>query len=153
MDSIDHKILRELQLDGRLSNQELAQHVNLSPSPCLRRVRMLEQQGIIKGYTAIVDQQALGLPITVFIRITLERHDTRTVAEFERRIRDIDEIMDCFLMTGQRDYLMRVVASGLEGYERFVREVIHTIPGIASIDTSFAYGVVKHAMALPARRE
>ncbi|MFU8877352.1 MAG: Lrp/AsnC family transcriptional regulator [Wenzhouxiangellaceae bacterium] len=151
MDKIDRKILRELQLDGRLSNQELAQRVNLSPSPCLRRVRMLEELGILKGYTAIVDQQAVGLPITVFIRITLERHDTDTVAEFERRIRDIDEIMDCFLMTGQRDYLMRVVASGLEGYERFVREVIHTIPGIGSIDTSFAYGVVKHAMALPER--
>lgn len=149
MDNIDRKILRCLQLDGRLSNQELAQQVNLSPSPCLRRVRMLEERGIIKGYTAMVDQQAVGLPITVFIRITLERHDTATVAEFERSIRDIDEIMDCFLMTGQRDYLMRVVASGLESYERFVREVIHTIPGIASIDTSFAYGVVKHAMALP----
>lgn len=151
MDRKDHQILRELQLDGRLSNQELAQRVNLSPSPCLRRVRQLEHSGMIRGYTAIVDQQAYGYPITVFIRITLERHDTETVAEFERGIRDIDEIMDCFLMTGQRDYLLRVVASSLEGYERFIREVIHTIPGIGSIDTSFAYGVVKHARALPVR--
>lgn len=151
MDKKDYQILRELQLDGRLSNQELAQRVNLSPSPCLRRVRQLERSGMIRGYTAIVDQQAFGYPITVFIRITLERHDTETVSEFERRIRDIDEIMDCFLMTGQRDYLLRVVASSLEGYERFIREVIHTIPGIGSIDTSFAYGVVKRARALPAR--
>lgn len=152
MDKKDLQILNQLQLDARLSNHELAQRVNLSPSPCLRRVRQLERAGVIRGYTAIVDQQALGLPITVFIRIALERHDTATVGEFERRIRDIDEIMDCFLMTGQRDYLLRVVASSLEGYERFIREVIHTIPGIASIDTSFAYGVVKHALALPERR-
>jgi len=152
MDKKDFQILHQLQLDARLSNHELAQRVNLSPSPCLRRVRQLEQSGVIRGYTAIVDQQAFGLPITVFIRIALERHDTATVGEFERRIRDIDEIMDCFLMTGQRDYLLRVVASSLEGYERFIREVIHTIPGIASIDTSFAYGVVKHALALPERR-
>lgn len=151
MDKKDIQIVRELQLDGRLSNQELAERVRLSPSPCLRRVRQLESSGVIRGYTAIVDQAALGYPITVFIRITLERHDTTTVAEFERRVGAIDEILDCFLMTGQRDYLMRVVASSLEGYERFIRDVIHTIPGIGSIDTSFAYGVVKQARALPAR--
>jgi DNA-binding Lrp family transcriptional regulator len=151
LDRKDLQILHELQLDARLSNQELAQRVNLSPSPCLRRVRQLERSGMIRGYTAIVDQQAYGLPITVFIRIALERHDTTTVSEFERRVRAIDEIMDCFLMTGQRDYLLRVVAESLEGYERFIRDVVHTIPGIASIDTSFAYGVVKHALALPRR--
>ncbi|MDT8410325.1 MAG: Lrp/AsnC family transcriptional regulator [Wenzhouxiangellaceae bacterium] len=151
MDKKDLQILQQLQLDARLSNQELAQRVKLSPSPCLRRVRALESSGVIQGYTAIVDQKACGLPITVFIRIALERHDTATVEEFERRIRDIDEIMDCFLMTGQRDYLLRVVAASLEGYEHFIRDVIHTIPGIASIDTSFAYGVVKHALALPTR--
>jgi len=151
LDRKDLQILHELQLDARLSNQELAQRVNLSPSPCLRRVRQLEHSGMIRGYTAIVDQQAYGLPITVFIRIALERHDTATVSEFERRVRAIDEIMDCFLMTGQRDYLLRVVADSLEGYERFIRDVVHTIPGIASIDTSFAYGVVKHALALPRR--
>lgn len=151
LDRKDLQILHELQLNARLSNQELAQRVNLSPSPCLRRVRQLEHSGMIRGYTAIVDQQAYGLPITVFIRVALERHDTATVSEFERRVRAIDEIMDCFLMTGQRDYLLRVVADSLEGYERFIRDVVHTIPGIASIDTSFAYGVVKHALALPRR--
>ncbi|WP_104204048.1 Lrp/AsnC family transcriptional regulator [Billgrantia saliphila] len=149
MDKIDRKILHELQLNGRLSNQELAQRVNLSPSPCLRRVRRLEQEGLIRGYTALVDQKAYGYPITVFTRITLERHDTETVQKFESRVKEIDEIVDCFLMTGQRDYLLRVVATSLEGYERFVRDTLHTIPGIGSIDTSFAYGVVKHAPALP----
>ncbi|MBY6203641.1 Lrp/AsnC family transcriptional regulator [Halomonas denitrificans] len=151
MDKKDLQIAHELQLSGRLSNQELAERVSLSPSPCLRRVRQLEARGVIRGYTAIVDQSALGYPITVFVRIALQRHDTRTVAEFERRVRAIEEILDCFLMTGQRDYLMRVVARSLEGYERFIRDVIHTIPGIGSIDTSFAYGVVKQARALPAR--
>ena len=152
MDRMDYSILRELQLDGRLSNQELAERVRLTPSPCLRRVRMLEERGVIRGYTAIVDPKALGYPITVFVRITLAKHDTATVAEFEHRVRDIDEIMDCFLMTGQRDYLMRVIATSLEGYERFIRDVIHQIPGIGSIDTSFAYGTVKHAMTLPERQ-
>ena len=151
MDKKDLLILHELQQDGRLSNQDLAARVNLSPSPCLRRVRQLEERGIIRGYTAIVDPEACGYPLTVFVRITLARHDTDTVAEFERRVRAIDEIMDCFLMTGQRDYLMRVVSDSLAGYERFVRDVIHAIPGIASIDTSFAYGVVKRARALPRR--
>ncbi|MEA5446728.1 Lrp/AsnC family transcriptional regulator [Gammaproteobacteria bacterium AB-CW1] len=149
MDKIDRKILRELQLDGRLSNQELAQRVNLSPSPCLRRVRRLEEQKVIRGYTAVVDQKAYGYPITVFVRIALARHDTDTVKEFEQRVKEIDEIIDCFLMTGQRDYLMRVVTHSLDDYERFVRDTIHTIPGIGSIDTSFAYGVVKRSPALP----
>ncbi len=150
LDRIDRQIIRELQRDGRQTNQQLAQTVNLSPSPCLRRVKRLENAGLIAGYTAIIDQQAYGLPLTVFIRITLERHDTATVAAFEQRVRDIEEIMDCYLMTGQRDYLLRVVAASLDGYEQFVRQVIHNIPGIASMDTSFAYGVVKHARSFPA---
>lgn len=150
MDKIDRKILHELQLDGRLSNQELAQRVNLSPSPCLRRVRRLEEKGIIRGYMAVVDQQACGYPITVFVRVALGRHDTDTVSGFEKRVKEIEEIIDCFLMTGQRDYLMRVVTRSLEDYEHFVRETLHTIPGIASMDTSFAYGVVKRSPALPA---
>ena len=152
MDRIDAKILDVLQRNGRISNQELAERVQLSPSPCLRRVRMLEERGVIRGYTAIVDPKAIGYPITVFVRITLARHDIATVEEFERRVRDIDEIMDCWLMTGQRDYLLHVVATGLDGYERFVRDVIHRIPGIGSIDTSFAYGTVKRAAALPLAR-
>ena len=150
LDKVDRLLVRELQRDGRQTNQQLAQAVKLSPSPCLRRLKRLETCGLIAGYTAIVDQQVYGLPLTVFIRITLERHDTATVTAFEQRVLAIDEIMDCYLMTGQRDYLLRVVAASLEGYEQFVRRVIHNIPGIASIDTSFAYGVVKHARSFPA---
>ena len=90
MDEKDHQILRELQKDGRLSNAELAERVNLSPSPCLRRLRMLEKSGVIKGYTAIVDQKAYGLPVTVFIQIKLDLHSTEAAQEFERRIANID---------------------------------------------------------------
>lgn len=148
-DRKDRRILRELQLNGRLTNQALARRVNLSPSPCLRRVQRLEEQGIIQGYTAIVSQHASGFPITVFVQVELERHDTETVSVFEQRVKEIDQIMDCFLMTGQRDYMLRVLAASLEDYERFVRETLHTIPGIASMNTSFAFGVVKQQRVLP----
>lgn len=149
MDSKDRQILRELQADGRLTNQDLSEKVNLSPSPCLRRVRLLEEQGVIKGYTALVDPKAWGLPVTVFIRIKLERHSDDAVTAFERAIIDMPQVMDCWLMTGRSDYLLRVIAADLDDYERFVRRELQRVPGIASIDTSFAYGSVKHAQVLP----
>ncbi|HIP22518.1 MAG TPA: Lrp/AsnC family transcriptional regulator [Rhodobacteraceae bacterium] len=149
MDEKDQQILRELQKDGRLSNAELAERVNLSPSPCLRRLRMLEKSGVIEGYTAIVNQKAYGLPVTVFIQIRLAHHSTDAARAFERRIQNIDEIIDCHLMTGDTDYLMRVVVESLEAYEAFIRERIHPIPAVASINTSFAYGVVKQNRVLP----
>lgn len=149
MDSKDRQILRELQADGRLTNQDLSEKVNLSPSPCLRRVRLLEEQGVIRGYTALVDQKAWGLPVTVFIRVKLERHSDDAVAAFERAIIDMPQVMDCWLMTGRSDYLLRVIAADLDDYERFVRRELQRVPGIASIDTSFAYGSVKHAQVLP----
>ncbi len=144
MDEKDRRIIRELQLDGRLTNHELAERVSLSPSPCLRRLRNLEKSGTIQGYTALVDQKAYGLPITVFIRIRLETHSQDSVQTFEQHINQIDEILDCYLMTGGIDYLLRVIVKSLEAYEDFIREKIHCIPAVASIDTSFAYGVVKH---------
>lgn len=149
MDSKDRQILKELQADGRLSNQELSERVNLSPSPCLRRLRLMEEQGVIKGYTALVDQKAWGLPVTVFIRIKLERHSDEAVQGFERAIINMLQVMDCWLMTGRSDYLLRVIAADLDDYERFVRRELQRVPGIASIDTSFAYGSVKHAQVLP----
>ncbi len=149
MDSKDQQILRELQKNGRLSNAELAERVDLSPSPCLRRLRNLEQSGIIEGYTAIVNQKAYGLPITVFVQIRLNHHSSSAAQAFERNIRKIDEIIDCHLMTGDTDYLLRVVVPSLEDYETFIRERIHPIPSIASINTSFAYGVVKQSRVLP----
>ena len=149
MDAKDRQIIRALQISGRLTNQELSEKVNLSPSPCSRRVRALEESGVITGYTALVDQKAYGLPLTVFIRIRLEHHSKEDVARFEQGVRQIDEILDCFLMTGVADYLLRVIVANLDAYEGFVRTRLHTIPGIASIDTSFAYGTVKQTQVYP----
>lgn len=149
MDEKDRQIIAALQQDGRLSIQELSEKVNLSPSPCLRRVRILEDEGIIKGYTALVDEVAYGLPITAFVRIRLERHNQNAVALFEQKVRDIDSIIDCYVMTGDADYLLRVLVKSLQDYEDFVRARLHRIEGIASIDTSFAYGVVKRAPGFP----
>ena len=149
MDSKDRHILKELQTNGRLTNQELSERVNLSPSPCLRRVRLMEEKGVIRGYSALVDQKAWGLPVTVFIRIKLERHGDDAVNAFEQAIIGMPQVMDCWLMTGRSDYLLRVIAADLDDYERFVRRELQRVPGIASIDTSFAYGSVKHAQVLP----
>jgi Lrp/AsnC family leucine-responsive transcriptional regulator len=149
MDQIDRKILRALQRDGRMSNRALSDVVGLSPSPCLRRLKALEETGIIRGYHADVDPKLYGLPITVFIRIRLERHDEETVRQFETRVKEIDKIVECHVMTGQADYLLRVMAADLTDYEQFVRRELQPIGGIASIDTSFAYGQVKQRAAFP----
>ena len=149
MDDKDRQIIAVLQDNGRLTNQELSERVNLSPSPCLRRLRALEDAGVIKGYTAVVDETAYGLPITAFVSIRLERHTQAAVAAFERRIGDIDAIVDCYVMTGDADYLLRVLVESLADYETFVRSRLHLIEGIASINTSFAYGTVKRATRFP----
>lgn len=150
MDAKDRQIIRALQRNGRATNLDIAAEVNLSPSPCLRRIRLLEESGAIQGYRAVVDQRAYGLPVTVFIRIRLEGHSGETVKHFETRIRALDEVLECHLMTGPADYLLRVVVAGLDDYEDFIRNRIHTIGGIASIDSSFVYGTVKNSGIFPA---
>ncbi|WP_094076855.1 Lrp/AsnC family transcriptional regulator [Notoacmeibacter marinus] len=149
MDSKDRQIVRALQQDGRLSNIDLAERVNLSPSPCLRRVRLLEEGGVIQGYSAVVDPKAVGLRITAFIRITLARHDREAVGRFEAQVQTIDEILDCHLLTGEADYLLRVMVADLDAYEDFVRERLHGITGISSITTSLVFGTVKASRAMP----
>jgi Lrp/AsnC family leucine-responsive transcriptional regulator len=149
MDTKDQQIVRALQRDGRMTNQDLAEAVNLSPSPCLRRVRNLESRGVIQGYSADVDANAYGLPITVFVRIRLERHNQSDVQNFERRIRTIDEVLECHIMTGAMDYQLRVLVPDLAAYEDFIRNRIHPIGGIASIDTSFVYSTVKKTAVFP----
>ncbi|MEX0301447.1 MAG: Lrp/AsnC family transcriptional regulator [Leisingera sp.] len=149
MDDKDRQIIRALQQDGRMSNQELAEAVNLSPSPCLRRVRNLEAKGVIRGYNAEVDAKAYGIPITVFVRIKLERHNETDVQHFERRMQMIEEVLECHVLTGAMDYQLRVLVPDLEAYEDFIRNRIHPIGGIASIDTSFVYGTVKRTAVFP----
>ena len=141
IDATDRKILRALQRDGRMTNLDLAAAVNLSPSPCLRRIRILEANHLITGYSASVDAKAYGLPVEAMVQINIVR--------FESKMRDTPEVLACFMMTGQSDYLLRVVVSDLEDYERFVRERLHPIGGINSIDSSFVYGVVKRTNVFP----
>lgn len=150
MDAIDRKIIRELQSNARLTNQELADRVGLSPSPCLRRVRALERDGVLTGYTALVDQEKYGLPISVFVSIKLERQTDATIHAFESGVQNMDEVVECYLMTGTRDYLLRVVCDSLKSYERFIRDVLTRLPGIASIESSVAFRPVKKGTVLPA---
>lgn len=149
MDSKDRDIIRALQKNGRMTNQDLAEAVNLSPSPCLRRLRALEKSGIIRGYNVEVDAKAYGFPVTVFVRVTLERHTEDIVKNFENRIRRTENVLECHVMTGLSDYLLKVVVEDLASYEVFVRHHLHSIGGIASIDTSFAYGVIKKTAIFP----
>lgn len=149
MDAKDRQILRELQRDGRLTNAELAERVNLSPSPCLRRVRNLETSGVIDRYVAIVDREAAGYSVTAFVQVTLARHDREVVEAFEARVRETPQILTCHLMTGASDYLLQIVVAGLDSYEAFMRDTLHTTPGIATINTSFVYGTIKDTAELP----
>ncbi len=149
MDAIDRRIIKSLQQNGKLTNQELSDKVGLSPSPCLRRVRNLEKNGILTGYTALVDQDKYGLPLTVFVNIRLERHSDECIKSFEQGVKRLDEVMECYLMTGKFDYLLHVVSEDLKTYEIFVRDKISTIPCIAGIDSSFVFGRVKRKMEFP----
>ncbi|MFC2968018.1 Lrp/AsnC family transcriptional regulator [Acidimangrovimonas pyrenivorans] len=150
MDQKDRQIIRALQRNGRATNLELAEQVNLSPSPCLRRLRLLEERGVIRGYSAEVDAKAYGLPVTVFIRIRLERHSGELIEQFESRIKALDEVLECHLLTGPADYFLKVMVADLEAYEDFIRNRIHPIGGIGSIDSSFVYGTVKKTGVYPA---
>ncbi|MDW3204270.1 MAG: Lrp/AsnC family transcriptional regulator [Alphaproteobacteria bacterium] len=149
LDRTDRRIIRALQQNGRMTNLDLSAAVNLSPSPCLRRLKALEQNDVIQGYSAQVDPRRYGLPVTVFVRIRLELHSRESVLRFEESVRSIPEILECHLMTGLSDYLLRVLVSDLEDYERFVRTRLHPIGGISSIDSSFVYGVVKRTHVFP----
>ncbi|WP_299770051.1 Lrp/AsnC family transcriptional regulator [uncultured Pseudoteredinibacter sp.] len=149
MDAIDRQILRELQRNARISNEELSEKVNLSPSPCLRRVRKLETNGFIEGYSAKVNQEACGLAMNVFVSVRLEKPEEHIIKHFEDAVANLDEIVECYLIAGNRDYLLRVVAADLKDYERFIRERFSKVPGIDSIESSFAFGHVKQQAGLP----
>jgi len=150
MDKKDRQIIRALQMNGRMTNQELAEKVSLSPSPCLRRLRALEKNGVILGYDVQVDAKAYGLPVTVFVSIRLEKHTKDVVQHFEDHIRKTENVLECHVMTGLSDYLLKVVVEDLASYEAFVRQHLHSLGSIASIDTSFAYGVIKKTAIFPA---
>ncbi|HVZ45587.1 MAG TPA: Lrp/AsnC family transcriptional regulator [Ramlibacter sp.] len=149
IDAIDLRILAELQQDGALTNVELARRVHLSPSPCLARVKALEAGGVIERYVALASAKALGLGLNVFISISLKEQSKSALAEFERRIAEHDEVMECYLMTGDSDYLIRVAVADMAALERFILEQLTPIPGIEKIRSSFALKQVRYKTALP----
>ena len=132
LDKIDRRILERLQHDGRLSNADLAEQVGLSSSPCWRRVKALEEAGVIKGYAAQVDAKSVGLSVNVFVSVSLSTQNEKALKDFERAAAERPEVMECYLMTGDSDYLLRVVVPDLEAYERFVMDFTK-IQGIAQI--------------------
>jgi DNA-binding Lrp family transcriptional regulator len=152
LDPIDLRILDELQKDGALTNVELARRVHLSPSPCLARVKALEAAGVIERYVALASARLLGLGLNVFINISLKSQSKEALAEFERRIGEHDEVMECYLMTGDSDYLIRVVVPDIAALERFILDQLTPIPGIEKIRSSFALKQVRSKTALPLPR-
>lgn len=149
LDNTDLKILNELQHDGALSNAALAKRIGLSPSPCLARVKALESSRVIQRYVALASAAALGLGLTVFISISLQTQEKETLAEFESHIAQHDDIMECYLMTGDSDYLLRVAVRDMAALERFILEQLSPIPEVEKIRTSFALKQVRYKTALP----
>jgi Lrp/AsnC family leucine-responsive transcriptional regulator len=149
LDPIDRRILREVQRDGRVTNQDLSERVGLSPSPCLRRVRRLETDGVIARYVALVDPVAVGLPVSAFIRVRLHQQDDRHLALFEAAVAGFAEVMECYLMTGDADYQLRVAVESLAAFEDFLRQKLTRIEGVAEVTTSFALRPIVYKTALP----
>ena len=149
LDSIDWKILGLLQGDARLSNVELARAIGLSPSPCLNRVRALEEAGYISRYVTLLNALRVGLKVSVFIQVTLERQIESALERFENAIRGRPEVMECYLMTGDADYLIRVVVADIQLLEEFILKFLTKLPGVGNIKSSFALKQVKYQTALP----
>ncbi len=149
LDRFDNAILTELQRDGRISNVELAGLVSLSESACLRRVRALEQAGLIERYVALLDQKEAGLPGTVFVHIALRREEQSELAAFEAAVQDIPEVMECYLMTGEFDYLLRVIIADMADFERLHSESLTRLPGVARVNSSVAIRTVRKTTELP----
>lgn len=149
MDRFDRRILELLQNDGRISNVELAAAVSLSESACLRRVRALEEQGYIEGYVAVLNRKQLGRNGTVFVHIALRREEQSELAAFEDAVAAIPEVMECYLMTGEFDYLLRLVVADMADFERLHNEALTRLPGVARINSSVAIRTVRRTTALP----
>ncbi len=150
LDRFDVKILKALQENGRISNQDLADRVGLSPSPCLRRVRALEEAGLVVGYRALVDAKALGLSLTALIHISMDRHKPERFCHFESQVREIPEVMECLLITGQAaDYQLKVVVRDMDAYQDLLLNRITRIQGVTGVHSSFVLRQVVYTTALP----
>lgn len=151
IDRIDRLILHELQLDGRLTNTALAARAKLSESACLRRVRALEERGLLRGYVGLVDQSSAGYPDNVFVRITLTSQQRNDLLAFETAVRQIPEVMECYLMSGDADYLLRVIVADARDYERVHSQHLTGLPGVARVHSSFALRTVVKKTEIPIR--
>ena len=149
LDHIDRKILSILQKNAKVSMQDLSEAGGLSASPCLRRVKLMEEAGIIRGYVALVEQKSVGLPISVFASVKLERQRESELDRFAAAITAWPEVVECYLMTGHRDFLLRIVVPDLEAYDRFLKARLTRLEGVASIESSFALEQTKYTNVLP----
>lgn len=149
LDDVDLRLLERVQNEGRMAIADLAKHVALSPSTCARRLRLLEDGGVIRGYGARVDHAVVGLPMVAFVLVSLSRKSEEVLSAFEAAIGKAPEVMEAYLMTGRDDYLLRVVVSDLQAYERFVKQRLTRIPGVSQVETSFMLRQVTARKALP----
>jgi DNA-binding Lrp family transcriptional regulator len=149
LDAASLRILERLQQDSEISIADLAEQVGLSTSPCWRRVNDLKEAGIIRGCVAVVDPMSLGLAVNVFVHVSLEKQTQAALQAFDEAVRSRPEVMECYLMSGEADYMLRVVVEDLGQYQRLVLDHLTRIPGVANIRSSFALGQVKYTTALP----
>ena len=149
LDAIDLRILKALQDDARLTNSDLADRVGLSASPCLRRVRRLEKEGFIRTYRAVLDREAIGLGLTVFVDIKVEKHNRETAQALQEALRALPEVVSCHMVSGAADFVAEIVVANLKAYERLLTEKLLTLPMIADIRSNFALSRVKSDAALP----
>jgi Lrp/AsnC family leucine-responsive transcriptional regulator len=148
LDRIDRKIIRELLANARLTNSELAERVGLSASPCWQRVRRLEAEGYIQGYAALLDHARFGVPETVLIEVTLERHNDAVLEAFGRAMAEMPEVLEVYLTTGEYDYFVKVAVDGTAGYEAFLRKKLYKVPGIRHSRSSFTLRCLKRAHSI-----
>jgi DNA-binding Lrp family transcriptional regulator len=149
LDARDRAILRILQLDGRITNADLAERVNLSPSACLRRVKLLEESGLVKGTVTLLDEAAAGVPGTAFVFVTLDQQGRQSLDAFEAAVLAHPEIMECYLLAGTADYLLRIVFADTADFERIHRNALTTLPGVVRVQSTLALRTVKRTTALP----
>ncbi|AOI61311.1 AsnC family transcriptional regulator [Burkholderia diffusa] len=149
LDAIDRRILRALQRNSNQTNAQVAEEAGLSPTPCLRRVRLLEEQGVIDAYVALLNPAAVELRFTAFVRVTLERQDKTTVERFAREMEQAPQVLECHLMAGSYDYLLRVIAKDLDDYQRFQMETLTQIEGVRNVETEIPLKRIKQTVRLP----
>ena len=149
IDAIDNRILSILQTDGRISNQDLAERVGLSPSPCLRRVKALETRGIVQRYVALVDPSAVGQGLQAVVQVRLDRQTSDSVARFEKEILKYPQVLECYLMAGDWDYVLRVVARDLDEFREFCVNRLAKIAGVGNVKSNISMKQVKYSTALP----